>query len=386
MKIRIQDNSIRLRLTLREVESLADGPGLVRTTQVINTDGPGGLFTYALEADPSLAETVVEVDGPSIRVRLSAADRDALLSPREEGVYVRREWRDADGSARRFMVFVEKDRPGSTCVKTEQWIYDAPPHGPVETRPIPARDGAAAPGEEADGTTPARRLADLAIENPARAEVFDRHRIDYCCGGWRSLKDVCARAGLDPATVAAELDACDAAAPRGTDWTRETCAGLVADIVETHHAVVRRDMPELAAMADRVAEAHGHRSADLVELAGVVRGLRAELEAHIEKEERVLFPYIVRLEQGGDSPFPTIGVPISCMEDDHLAAADALSRIRHLTNHHTPPDEACDTCRALFAGLEAFGRDLRMHIHKENNILFPRAIAMERELRGRRES
>ncbi|MEQ8818928.1 MAG: hypothetical protein RLY93_01690 [Sumerlaeia bacterium] len=140
MKIRIQDSSVRLRLTLKEVEAFA-GEGLVaRETQVVAQEGLQGLFRYRLEYAPELAESEVAVEGFCIAVRLCGLDRAELLKPDREGVYIRREWISPEGKTHRFMAFVEKDRPGSTCVKKEQWIYDAPPHGPVETRPIPARD------------------------------------------------------------------------------------------------------------------------------------------------------------------------------------------------------------------------------------------------------
>lgn len=144
MKIRIQDNSIRLRLTLREVETFAAEGVVARGTQVVDPGGLGPRFEYRLEYDAALAESVVEMRGLAIVVRLDAKDRAELLRADVEGVYLRREWIAPDGQCHRFMAFVEKDRPGSTCVKKEQWIYDAPPHGPVETRPIPSRAQASA--------------------------------------------------------------------------------------------------------------------------------------------------------------------------------------------------------------------------------------------------
>jgi len=137
MKIRIQDSSIRYRMTLREVEAFAQDGLIASTTQVVGPDGLGPVFEYRLEFDGNLAESEVLIKGASIAVRLSSIDRGVLLEPDKEGVYIRREWTSPEGKTHRFMAFVEKDRPGSTCVKKEQWIYDAPPHGPVETRAIP---------------------------------------------------------------------------------------------------------------------------------------------------------------------------------------------------------------------------------------------------------
>jgi hypothetical protein len=139
MKIRIQDNSIRLRMTLREVETFAETGLITRTTQVVTPNGLGPVFQYSLQYDATLTESEVLVDGASITVQVGPTDRDTLLQPEQEGIYIRREWISPQGTSHRFMAFVEKDRPGSTCVKKEQWIYDAPPNGPVETRPIPAK-------------------------------------------------------------------------------------------------------------------------------------------------------------------------------------------------------------------------------------------------------
>jgi hypothetical protein len=139
VKIRIQDNSIRLRMTLREVETFAETGSIARSTQVVTPQGLGPVFRYSLEFDSTLSESEVLIDGSAITVQLCMTDRDTLLNQQEEGVYIRREWNSPDGKSHRFMAFVEKDRPGSTCVKKEQWIYDAPPHGPVETRSIPAK-------------------------------------------------------------------------------------------------------------------------------------------------------------------------------------------------------------------------------------------------------
>jgi hypothetical protein len=139
MKIRIQDNSIRFRLSLREVELFAADGCVRRRTQVVGPNGLGPVFEYRLEHDADAAESVVLIEGADVTVRLSSADRDTLLIPAEEGVYLRREWTAPGGELHRFMAFVEKDRPGSTCIKPEAWIYDAPPGGPLETRPIPPR-------------------------------------------------------------------------------------------------------------------------------------------------------------------------------------------------------------------------------------------------------
>ncbi|PKO15532.1 hypothetical protein CVU37_12865 [candidate division BRC1 bacterium HGW-BRC1-1] len=137
MKIRIQDNSLRLRMTLKEVEALAETGRVARSMQVQSAAGPGGRLDYELVRDATLAESDVVVTGSAVSVRLCDADFRELQREDREGVYLRRQWTGDDGTQQRFMAFVEKDRPGSTCEKIEQWIYDAPARGEVELRPIP---------------------------------------------------------------------------------------------------------------------------------------------------------------------------------------------------------------------------------------------------------
>lgn len=137
MKIRIQDNSVRLRITLRELETFETEGCLSRRMQVLDARGLGPSFCYSLVFAPDLAASEVALEPMAITVRLGPADRAALLREDEEGITIRREWVAQDATIHRFMALVEKDRPGSTCVKKEQWIYDAPPNGAIETRPIP---------------------------------------------------------------------------------------------------------------------------------------------------------------------------------------------------------------------------------------------------------
>lgn len=228
-----------------------------------------------------------------------------------------------------------------------------------------------------------RTVAELLLENPSRARVFEKYRIDYCCAGKKSLQEAAARRGVAPQLVLDELHACD----RGpavvvADWATRPCIELTHHIVTTHHALVRRELPRLLELAEKVARVHGEHAPEMIELPPVVAGLRDEMDAHMAKEEQVLFPFIERLEAGQDSPFPTIGAPISAMEHDHSDAGVALERIRALTNNLTPPMDACNSWRVLYHGLATFEADLHQHIHKENNILFPKALAMEAALRG----
>lgn len=231
-----------------------------------------------------------------------------------------------------------------------------------------------------------RTVSELLRERPARSKVFEKHRIDYCCGGKLPLEEACAKREVPVETVLAELAAADAAA--GADGTEPDLAimpleGLVDHIVTTHHAYLAEELPRLEAMAARVAKVHGESDARLARLASVVQALRAELESHMHKEERILFPVIVALERTRDRaaiPFGSIANPVRAMEFEHQEAGGNLERMRRLSDGFTPPDWACNTYRALLDGLETLERDLHRHIHKENNVLFPRALELEAQL------
>jgi regulator of cell morphogenesis and NO signaling len=155
----------------------------------------------------------------------------------------------------------------------------------------------------------------------------------------------------------------------------------VKHIIVTHHAYLGQELPRLRRMADRVAKVHGEREGRLEELERVVSALADELESHMAKEERILFPFIQLLEQSPTLPylpFGTLANPIRAMEHEHESAGNGLEAIRRLTDGFVPPGWACNTYRALFDGLRELELDLHQHIHKENNILFPKALELEK--------
>jgi regulator of cell morphogenesis and NO signaling len=237
-----------------------------------------------------------------------------------------------------------------------------------------------------------RTIGDMAAQSLAAVRVLEEHGIDYCCGGERSLNDVCREAGIDPEALAGEVEAaCQLREEFDRDWADAPLKDLVNHIVGKHHAYLRQELPHLEQRMTKVLEAHRRRHGDiLVPLAKVFADLKAELEMHMRKEEMILFPFIVRAEQAAlaglpwtPPPFGTVGNPIRIMEHEHDSAGHALQEIRRLTNRFAVPEDACATYRALYAGLAELERDLHMHIHLENNILFPRALAMEPAARKR---
>ena len=227
---------------------------------------------------------------------------------------------------------------------------------------------------------PERTVADLGVERPGRTRVFEQRGIDYCCGGRSSLAVACAERGLDPATVAAMLAAFEqvsgADAGDDRDWSSAALGELCDHIVMEHHGFLRVELPRLEGMLDRVVRAHGERHPELVETRDLFEAVAAELDVHMHVEEEVVFPLCKSLD-GGDVPAPAeLAEPIRAMEHDHDVTGAALARMRDRTGGFAPPADACNTYRAALDALVAFERDLHRHIHEENNILFPRALAL----------
>ncbi len=229
-------------------------------------------------------------------------------------------------------------------------------------------------------------VRDIAAGSLAAVRVFEKYGIDYCCGGKRPLAAVCREKGYDPDAVQRELDAALAGnAVSDRDWNTAPLAALIEHIVRTHHDYLRRELPALEQRLEKVYRVYNERyGPTLIGLPDVFFNLRGELEMHIRKEEMILFPAIAAYEGAvlrglplPPTPFGTVANPIAMMEAEHESAGEALGRIHEITRDFAVPDYACVTYRALMSGLEELERDLHLHIHLENNILFPRAIALE---------
>jgi len=222
-------------------------------------------------------------------------------------------------------------------------------------------------------------VGELVAENPASARVFEKYGIDYCCEGKRSLDDVCRERAVAPAALLDELSQ-TALRPRpdACDWQNAPLRDLIEHIVSRHHAYLRSELPRIADLFAKVVRAHSEREPVLIEVSEIFGILKEELDAHLMKEELILFPTIVRLEAGvGLGASCSIEHPIARMEYEHENAGRALAQMRHLTRDYYLPDEACNTYRVLFVTLAELESDLHEHIHLENNILFPRAAALE---------
>lgn len=226
-------------------------------------------------------------------------------------------------------------------------------------------------------------VGELVVERPQRSRVFEKYGIDYCCGGKRSLEEACQRKGVDLNQVITQLDAADSAADvskAGIDPGKMTLTELADHIENTHHAYLRTELPRLTQLVEKVARAHGERDPRLVQVQEVFGPFRDEMMMHMHKEDQILFPLIRALESGeasGPSHCGSVANPIHQMEAEHDDAGHALEMMRSLTDGFTPPEIACNTHRAMLDGLAFLERDMHTHVHKENSILFPRAIDLE---------
>ena len=210
-------------------------------------------------------------------------------------------------------------------------------------------------------------MADLATTHPAASRVFKRHGLDFCCGGRKPLAEVCSTKGLDADSVMHEIEEEERTVdlPR---WDTAPLPALITFILDRYHARLRDELPALIALAQRVEGRHGSKTDCPRGLAALLETVHHEVLSHLEKEEQILFPMIMR----GDGTFAS--GPIYVMEAEHVEHGVNLARIRTLTNDLTVPPDACPTWRALYLRLDELESDLFDHIHLENNVLFPRAL------------
>ena len=219
-------------------------------------------------------------------------------------------------------------------------------------------------------------IADIATDVPSSVRVFHQHGIDFCCGGKRPLSAACEELGLSFEEVAKEIATSATAARDERDWTVAPLRELTEHIVSTYHERLREELPRLESMATRVAHVHGPKApAVLDRIESVVHELSADLIAHMRKEEAVLFPAIRALDEGRATTC-AVAQAARVMEIEHDHAGELLADLRKTTRGYTPPDWACATARALYQGLAELESEMHVHVHLENNILFPRALAL----------
>lgn len=231
-------------------------------------------------------------------------------------------------------------------------------------------------------------IGEIVKKNYKTASVFEKFGLDFCCNGNRSLEDSCRDQNVDPEEVRQALKQVEMEGDDGVNYDSWPMSKLVDHIVKRHHAYVEEKVPQLNAYLDKITRVHGDRHPELAEIRQIFFEVGGELTVHLKKEELMLFPFIKKLEQAkatgttANSPvFSSVKAPVDMMMDDHAEEGEKLARIAELTGRYQVPADACNTYMVTYSMLDEFERDLHIHIHLENNILFPKAIRVEEELR-----
>jgi len=225
-------------------------------------------------------------------------------------------------------------------------------------------------------------VGEWVISHPATSRVFEQHGIDYCCGGNRPLEEACSKGKINAQAELTEVVSTDGSQPQD-DFSAKSMTEMCDAIVATHHEYLKRELPRLTQLVDKVTSVHGDQHDWLITLKTVYTQLRDELNLHMFKEEQILFPAIRTIEQSGQVPtfpFGSVDNPIRMMEHEYDVAGQALRDIRAASSEFTLPEDGCNTFRAMLDGLRELEADLHQHIHKESNILFPRASRLAAKL------
>ena len=238
--------------------------------------------------------------------------------------------------------------------------------------------------------SPTVRVGEVALELPQATRVFEKLKIDYCCGGDQPLSEACATAGVDVEKVIELIEQSGEIQGKGNgapDLQRATLTDLIGYILDKHHVYTKDEMSRLEPLTEKVIAAHGTNHSELLAIRDLLRQLFMDLRQHMFKEEQVLFPYILEMERAAtfnrslpSSFFGTVTNPIRMMMMEHDAAGEILREVRRQSANYTVPSDACISYKTLYEALEGFERDLHQHIHLENNLLFPKAIESEAKL------
>ena len=231
-------------------------------------------------------------------------------------------------------------------------------------------------------------IGELVAKDYRAASVFKKYGIDFCCQGNRTINDACTEKNMDVAFVVNDLNAIgNTNNSAGIDF-KSWPLDLLADYIEkTHHRYVEDKSPELMAYLEKISDVHGKNHNELYEIKELMLQTVGNMTQHMKKEELMLFPFIRKMEKAKRTgellqkpSFGSIQTPINEMESEHSAEGDRFRDIETLSNNYTPPEDACNTYRVTFALLKEFQDDLHLHIHLENNILFPKSIHLEKQL------
>jgi regulator of cell morphogenesis and NO signaling len=228
-------------------------------------------------------------------------------------------------------------------------------------------------------------LAEIVKTNYRTAGLLESYNLDYCCRGKRTLEEACAEAGVNIDDISVKLSKTENEEQKESNYDNWELDFLIDYIINVHHSYIKKYMPAISTHSEKVKNAHNQNHSEVIEIGELFNDVKNELEAHMMKEERMLFPYIkylVQVKKGMEeyqsAPFGSVKNPINMMEAEHVNAGNAFYRIRELSNNYTPPADACTTFTTWYSELKGFEDDLHKHIHLENNFLHPKAIEMEK--------
>ena len=236
-----------------------------------------------------------------------------------------------------------------------------------------------------------KTLSEIVNEQFQAASVFEKYNLDYCCKGKRSLQQACEDENVSVEKIVEDIQKVYSQKTNVLDFTHLTLCQLSEYILYTHHSYIKKEIPRILSYLEKVSTKHGKRYNELYKISELFVDLSNELMHHMHSEETILFPRIMQLEQNGFEPIPFdikhyqyLELPIIDMEDDDEDAGVKMAEIRKLTNNYTPPPDSCITFIILYSSLRSFEIDLHQYVHLENNILFPKALILEREIRVRK--
>jgi regulator of cell morphogenesis and NO signaling len=243
-------------------------------------------------------------------------------------------------------------------------------------------------GKAENGQTSAT-IGEIVSKDFRKAEVFKKFGLDFCCGGKKTLQKASQDKGLDILEVQKELEKAEHHPAVANQNFSEWNLGFLVDyIVNAHHQYVKKAMPVIFEYTQKVARVHGANHPEAVEIANVFEEIVNEMTQHMMKEEEILFPYIKKLTLSQDTAikppaaFGSVQNPIRMMEHEHEDVGNLIKRINLLSSSYNPPSDACTTFRLSYAKMKEFEEDLHQHMHLENNILFPKAIELEKRING----
>ncbi|MBT3300728.1 MAG: iron-sulfur cluster repair di-iron protein [Candidatus Marinimicrobia bacterium] len=227
-----------------------------------------------------------------------------------------------------------------------------------------------------------KTVGEIVSDDIRTATVFKKHGLDFCCGGGEKLETACQKKGADLEAIVADLELVLSDEKSSDDFQAMPLNKLVDHIFNTHHQFIYENGPVTAEFINKVARVHGERHPETVEVAKLFNDLMQDLHQHMMKEERILFPYIKQMVQDSFSNGAFVNGPISVMMAEHDTAGEILKKMNALTSGYEPPVDGCNTYRAAYANIQALEDDIHLHIHLENNILFPKALELEEQLLG----